>query len=609
MPYIISVLGLFYLVQKTLGAFSGAARIYETNETIPVYFNKVFSNNGNMPFAYDELPFVCSPAELSRQLLNIDQILHGDRVVKSDIEVQGLIQKPCKLLCSKPVHQVDITTIRQMIQENYLVEWIIDDLPGATVKVDIGSAVSKKSYKPGFPLGSYNEKFDMYELNNHLVLNILYNEHSLGNVVIVGFEVYPASVRTFSGACQSDINPQSAVSFFLPENGHTNIEWSYSISWQLDTSVGWSNRWDRYLVIQQKSVTWNSVTNSLTLVFMLTALVAIVVLYTLSRDILQSNDIENPNCQKVSTDINKKNTVDYAIGWKALQNDVFRSVQNNGLLAALVGASIQFIIATILTAIVASFGLFGPAINGGFITGGLVFYISSGFLAGYSMSILYKSFRGVSWKRIAILTGCLIPATILTVVFLINLAVWWQKSSFAIPIGTFVVLIFVWVFVCLPLVWIGSRMGSLHKGYKFPTGCRQIPRQIPQQPWYLDPVGIILIAGVFPFAVVYFELSFVFDTVWQMHHIQHFFGYVSIIAILFCLTCIEISVIITYLTLGAEDHQWQWRAFATGASPTLYIFAYSVLYYIFKFSSDKIISGVMFCKFRHGLHFDFGMIV
>ncbi|OAJ42809.1 hypothetical protein BDEG_26220 [Batrachochytrium dendrobatidis JEL423] len=84
------------------------------------------------------------------------------------------------------------------------------------------------------------------------------------------------------------------------------------------------------------------------------------------------------------------------------------------------------------------------------------------------MSILYKSFRGVSWKRIAIL------------------------------------------------------------GYKFPTGCRQIPRQIPQQPWYLDPVGIILIAGVFPFAVVYFELSFVFDTVWQMHHIQHFFGYVSI---------------------------------------------------------------------------------
>ncbi|OAJ42810.1 hypothetical protein BDEG_26221 [Batrachochytrium dendrobatidis JEL423] len=202
-----------------------------------------------------------------------------------------------------------------MIQENYLVEWIIDDLPGATVK------------------------FDMYELNNHLVLNILYNEHSLGNVVIVGFEVYPArqdyiiawciSVRTFSGACQSDINPQSAVSFFLPENGHTNIEWSYSISWQLDTSVGWSNRWDRYLVIQQKSVTWNSVTNSLTLVFMLTALVAIVVLYTLSRDILQSNDIENPNCQKVSTDINKKNTVDYAIGWKALQNDVFRSVQNS----------------------------------------------------------------------------------------------------------------------------------------------------------------------------------------------------------------------------------------------------------------------------------------
>ncbi|KAJ1340049.1 hypothetical protein BSLG_005373 [Batrachochytrium salamandrivorans] len=273
------------LVSKTAHAFiASGARIYRPNETIPVFFSKATSDKTHLLAAYDELPFVCSPSELSHQLLSIGQILRGDRVIKSDIVVRTMVQTPCELLCSKPIHQVDVALARHMIQDNYQVEWILDDLPGATAKSSL----------------------DVFELHNHLLLNIVYKEYSRDNIVIVGFEIYPKRQEslhlkfTASGMCLSGRDSQYMDPFYLPESGHTTIDWTYSVQWQHDDTVDWPHRWDKYLTTRTTSIHWYSVANSIVILLLMTAAVAAAMMHTLSRDISFYNNYDAYKKEKVS---------------------------------------------------------------------------------------------------------------------------------------------------------------------------------------------------------------------------------------------------------------------------------------------------------------------
>lgn len=42
----------------------------------------------------------------------------------------------------------------------------------------------------------------------------------------------------------------------------------------------------------------------------------------------------------------------------------------------------------------------------------------------------------------------------------------------------------------------------------------KIPRQVPEQPWYMHPVLSILVGGVLPFGAVFIELYFILTAVW-----------------------------------------------------------------------------------------------
>lgn len=43
----------------------------------------------------------------------------------------------------------------------------------------------------------------------------------------------------------------------------------------------------------------------------------------------------------------------------------------------------------------------------------------------------------------------------------------------------------------------------------------KIPRQIPEQPWYMNPIFSILIGGILPFGAVFIELFFILTSMWQ----------------------------------------------------------------------------------------------
>lgn len=63
-------------------------KAYHSNDRVPLLVNKIVSENTQLPFAYGDLPFVCTPKDgVKRTWLNLGEVLRGDRLMSSDYEV------------------------------------------------------------------------------------------------------------------------------------------------------------------------------------------------------------------------------------------------------------------------------------------------------------------------------------------------------------------------------------------------------------------------------------------------------------------------------------------------------------------------------------------
>lgn len=138
--------------------------------------------------------------------------------------------------------------------------------------------------------------------------------------------------------------------------------------------------------------------------------------------------------------------------------------------------------------------------------------------------------------------------------FILNLFVWAQASSTALPFGTLVGLIALWLLIQLPLVYAGSWYGFHNSSaYEHPTKTHIAPRQIPEPLWYSKRIYSILLAGLIPFAVIFIELLFIFRSLWQDKSGYYYvFGFLSVISLVCIVTVIEVTIIATYIQLCAE---------------------------------------------------------
>jgi transmembrane 9 superfamily protein 2/4 len=139
-------------------------------------------------------------------------------------------------------------------------------------------------------------------------------------------------------------------------------------------------------------------------------------------------------------------------------------------------------------------------------------------------------------------------------VFVLNLFVWAQASSTALPFGTLVGLVALWLLIQVPLVYIGSWYGyERTPPWEHPTKTSSIPRQIPSQPWYLRGYNGILLTGLVPFAVLFIELLFVFKNLWQDKSGYYYvFGFLSTVSTILIVTVSEVTIIATYGQLCSE---------------------------------------------------------
>merc|ERR1719276_509479 len=59
----------------------------------------------------------------------------------------------------------------------------------------------------------------------------------------------------------------------------------------------------------------------------------------------------------------------------------------------------------------------------------------------------------------------------------------------------------------------------------------------------------------------------------------HVFGILMVVFTLLVVTCAEMSVLLVYLQLCAEDYNWWWRSFVTSGSVSIFVFIQSIHYF------------------------------
>lgn len=686
--WIVSVLTLLLCHVSVSNAFyvpGWSVKSYKENEAIPLLVNKVYSDNTQLQYAYYDLPFVCPPTG-QRHVggglwsgqsipLNLGEVLRGDRITVSDMELVMKQDTQCKHLCSREVSRQDLRRARQMVRDGYVVEWIVDNLPGATNFVTVDK--TRKYYAAGFKLGYTDPSSGRprYFLNNHHTIVIRYRDApgkagKKGGKVVVGFEVYTKSigpaVKRDANGCPSDLHDvDDHLELYLPPNRTSELkpqvdyshssyipmdvdEWiddsadddakltipySYSVYFREDKSIEWNRRWDLYFVNQEEGskIHWLAIVNSLIICGLLTGIVLMILAKTVRSDIKGYRDgaaeegkaarllrrnkrkagaasekapglLEQPGDKPEDNDADFSSddeALEDVTGWKLLHADVFRTPRNGHLLAPLVGSGMQLLFMAAGLVLLSALGILNPSFRGGFISFAVGLFVFAGVFSGYFSARVYKTFGGQDWRRNTVTTAVLIPGLLFGVVFVLNLFVWAQASSTAIPFGTLIAIVALWLCIQVPLVYVGSWYGFARKGaWEHPTRTSAIPRQIPTQAWYIRGLRTVLLAGLIPFAVIFIELLFVFQSMWQDKSGYYYvFGFLAVVSTILVCTIAEVTVVTIYVQLCSENYHWWWQSFMVGGGSAVWVFLYCVWYYFAKLHITGFLSSLLFFSY------------
>ncbi|XP_021746247.1 transmembrane 9 superfamily member 12 [Chenopodium quinoa] len=575
---------------------------YSNDDEIYAKVNSLTSIETELPFSYYSLPY-CKPHDgVKKSAENLGELLMGDQIDNSPYRFRMNKNESVFLCITSQLNEQEVKLLKQRTRDLYQVNMILDNLPAMRYANQNGVKIQWTGFPIGYSPANSNDDY----IINHLKFKVLIHEYEGSTVEIigtgeegmgviseadkkktngyeiVGFEVVPCSVKhdpeemsklhmydnINSINCPGDLERSQII------REQERVAFTYEVEF-VKSSTRWPSRWDAYLKMEGARVHWFSILNSLMVIFFLAGIVFVIFLRTVRRDLTRYEELDKEAQAQMNEELS---------GWKLVVGDVFREPEHAKLLCVMVGDGVQITGMAAVTIVFAALGFMSPASRGMLLTGMIILYLLLGTLAGYAGVYLWKTIKGTpdGWRSVAWWNACFFPGIVFVILTMLNFLLWGSKSTGAIPISLYFILLSLWFCISVPLTLFGGYLGTRAEPIQFPVRTNQIPREIPARkyPSWL----LVLGAGTLPFGTLFIELFFILSSIW-LGRFYYVFGFLFVVLLLLVIVCAEVSVVLTYMHLCVEDWRWWWKAYFASGSVALYVFLYSINYLVFDLQS------------------------
>ncbi|XP_010521658.1 PREDICTED: transmembrane 9 superfamily member 5 isoform X2 [Tarenaya hassleriana] len=476
------------------------------------------------------------PVILKQETLG--EVLNGDRLTSSLYELKFREEKSGAALCSKRFAPNEVAKLRDAIAQDFYFQMYYDDLPlwGFLGKVE------------GDYLGRGEKKHDKYYLFKHLQFNVLYDRDRV------------IAIRSFS-------DPKFVVD--ISEDLESNVEFTYSVFWN-STSELFETRMDKFsqaafLPISQK-IHWLSFLNSISVLVLLIGLLSLLFIRHLKNDIRRSSSGDEEENKDV--------------GWKLIQSNVFRCPRNMSLLCAILGTGTQLLILVCILFALAFLGFLCPYNRGATFTSLVIGYTLTSVISGYTASSFHCQFMENGWEKSVRLAGMLYTVPLLVTGSILNTVAITYGATSALPYGTIILIVSISTLVNIPFLMLGGVLGHRFRSeFQPPSAVKRQPREIPLQNWYRRKPYQMFLGGLVPFSAAVLELHQFYGSLWGFK-IYTSPGILFLTLVILILVTASVSIILTYIQLSGEDHEWWWRSVLCGGCFGVFMFGYGVIFYL-----------------------------
>jgi MFS family permease len=528
---------------------------YHDGDKIELWANTVGPYaNPTETYQFYHLP-LCKPVKEVKKGRRLGEVIQGDRAVLSDYQLPFKEQFKEKKLCDLTLTKADVEKLKQAIKQLYYFEMIYDDLP---IHGFIGTTNNYQE-NPGEPI--------KYYLYKHLDFFVEYNKDQVIRI--------NASTGAFPHELPDFDDPA------LEGEESIDLTLTYSATWT-ETDFPYKDRRKFYETgfFKDREIHWLSIMNSAVLVILLTGFLAIIIMRVLKSDYARY--------AKTADDI-EDDQADY--GWKLIHGDVFRFPAYKNVFCAYLGIGAQFLVITAATLAFSLFGLYYPTNGGNMYASAIGLYAVTSGLAGFVSGRMYKQFNGDQWAWNIVLTATLFAVPFVCVVAYANSVAIYFHVTAALPFLTILEVVSIYAFVGFPLTVLGGITGRRLSGtFEAPCRTKNFPREIPAIPWYRTLPFQMLMAGFLPFSAVYIELFYIYSSVWG-HFYYTLYGILCLVFLILLIVTACITVALTYFQLSMEDHRWWWTSFINGGSTGIFIYIYSICYYIYRSNMTGMLQG------------------
>ncbi|KAI6677239.1 hypothetical protein NL676_038035 [Syzygium grande] len=507
---------------------------YKVDDSVPLYINKVGPfHNPSETYGYYSLPF-CRPDHLEEKQETLGEILNGDRLVTAPYNVKFLQRKDREVACAKKLTSEEVSQIQAAIQQDYLFQMYCDDLPiwGFVGRVD-RSSINDSDYK--------------YSLYQHLEFEIFFNKDQIIETHLL-------------------MHPNEVVE--LTEGREMDIKLLYSVHW-IETNAHFHERMKKYSAARYSTRHLFSIINSCVTFLILFGCLLSYYMRVIRKDFYDFI-LEDAAVDREQT------------GWKCIRSDVFRYPKHRSLFAAALGSGAQLCIIATFTLLLGLLGVFYPFNRGNSFIAFIVLYTMTSGFAGYLAALFYCQIEGKKWGKNLLLTGSLSSVPLFLIFCFLNTVAASYQANAALPLGTILILLLIWISLALPLLFLGGITGKKSHG-EFQASCEtsKCPREVPSLRWYRGTLPQMVLAGLLPFSTIYIQLYYILASLWG-NRVYNYYSTIFVIFIILLITTSLITVALTHFQLAAEDHRWWWRSFLCGGSVGLYVYGFCLYYYYWR---------------------------